>query len=311
MVEGRTLARRPDFPPSSFSHGSLDTSPAQREEITTNGTAPMGTAPTPVLVSTYGTGNALDGKITRDAIDDLVAGMSSHLLIYLRSVKMSTPAASFVDSLGNPISLTTPSDLTFTSSDSSFNNHSSIAFNQPSGGNLLSTTAGAIGIGAPPLSMTNSFTFMAGIHAGNSSGGNCLYGDNAGTSGTAVTGFYLNSAGNLVGLIGGSNLSFGGSQPLLAAGSTGAVWLSYDALTNTVRAGVNNGIIALTAVSAQTRNGAGTSTVCNPFGYGGGGAAGNQKFNRWTLWNKAFMNGAVPADDAAFTNLVAQYAAYI
>ncbi|MGH6876772.1 MAG: hypothetical protein ACREHV_05250, partial [Rhizomicrobium sp.] len=68
------------------------------------------------------------------------------------------------------------------------------------------------------------------------------------------------------------------------------------------------------ATATYTRNGAGTGTVCYPFGIytdGGSGVAGNQSFNRWTLWNKAFLNGSVPADDAAFTNLVTAYAANI
>jgi hypothetical protein len=271
----------------------------------------MGTAPTTVLLTVAGTGNSADGKITRDAVDDLIGAMQSHLLIYMRAVRMNPIAASFKDALGNIVTCQYPSDCTFNASDSNFNNHSSVTFNQTSGANLYNMAAGGIGIGTPPVAMTNSFTFMAGIRPSASFLG-ALYGDTAGTNGSANTsGFYLTTAGALVGVIGGTSLTFSGSQPLLAPATTGVIWMSYDAGTNIVRAGVNSTAVQLTATSAVARNGAGTSTICYPFGYESAGAAGDQSFNRWTLWNKAFMNGSVPADDAAFTNLVSTYAAYL
>jgi hypothetical protein len=273
----------------------------------------MGTAPTPVLVSAYGTGNSSDGKITRDAIDDLIGAMSSHLLLYMRSVKINTVPAHFSDALGNSLTCNNTGQCSYTAVDTNFNNHSSITFSQTGGGSAMYTaSAGGIGTGTPPVAMTNSFTIMAGIHAGNASGGNSLYGDNAGTSDSAnLTGLYLSSAGNIAGVIGTPNLSFSGTQPLLSPGNTGVVWISYDSVTNIVRAGSNNGTVQLTSTSSVTRTGAGTGTVCYPFSYKTGGQAGNQSFNRWTLWNKAFMNGAVQADDAAFVNLVTSYATYI
>lgn len=272
----------------------------------------MGTAPTPVLVSSTGAGNSTDGQITRDSIDDLIGAMSSHLLIYLRAKKMSTIKTNFPDALGNTVTCGYVSDCTYTASDSNFNSKPSIAFNGSESSNMYTMGAGSIGIGIAPVAMTNSFTVMAGIHAGNASV-NSLYGDTAGTTNQALSGVYLGASGNPTVNIGGSGgaVTLSGSLPLLAAGSTGVVWCSYDGATNIVRMGCNSTAVQLAGTATYTRNGAGTGTICYPFGYQNIGVAGNQSFNRWTLWNKAYMNGSVPADDAAFANLVAAYTASI
>jgi hypothetical protein len=272
----------------------------------------MGTAPTPVLVSASGTGNSADGKITRDAIDDLIGAMSSKLLIYLRAAKMSTIRSSFVDALGNTVTCNLSGDCTYSASDPNFNNHASITFNDPGGSNTYQMAAGGIGIGTPPIAMTNSFTVMAGIHLPSSlDAAQSLYGDNAVTNGpNNESGIYLNASGDLVFNVGGSGGGYADSV-LLAPNSTGVVWVSFDAATSIVRAGLNNTTVAMQNTMTFNRTGSNTGTVCYPFGYWTSGAAGNSSWNRWTLWNKAFMNGSVPADDAAFTNLVANYAAYI
>jgi len=269
----------------------------------------MGVAPTPVTVSATGTGNSADGKISRNAIDDLIAGMSSKLLIYLRAVKINPASGAFPDALGNTVTAVTTA--TKNTSDPNFNGHESITFN--SGAlNQYAMAAGGIGIGTPPIAMTNSFTVVAGIHAG-SFAANGLFGDTAGTTNQALNGIYLQASGNLVVDIGGTGgaVTLSGTQPLLASGSTGIVWISYDAATNIVRAGCNSSAIQLTGTSIYTRNGANTSTVCYPFNYQNSGTPGNQSFNRWLLFNKAYLNGAVAADDAAFSNLISAYAAYI
>jgi hypothetical protein len=273
----------------------------------------MGTAPTPVLVSSAGTGNSADGVISRDAIDDLIGGMSSKLLIYLRAKKMSTIKASFVDALGNAVTCNQTSECTYAASDSNFNSHPSITFNNPSGTGMYQMAAGGIGIGTPPVAMTDSFTIMTCVHLPSSPDSvNSLYGDNAGTSGpSAETGASLTSTGALSFNIGGTGGGSGLTGVLLAPGATGVVWVSFDSATSIVRAGIDNTTVAMLATMTYNRTGAGTGTVCYPFGYFTIGNAGNSSWNRWTLWNKAFMNGSVPADDAAFTNLVAQYAAYL
>jgi hypothetical protein len=273
----------------------------------------MGTAPTAVLVSSVGTGNSADGVISRDAIDDLIGAMSSHLLIYLRAKKMSAIKSSFVDALGNTVTCNQTSECTYTASDSNFNSHPSITFNNPSGTGVYQMAAGGIGVGSLPVAMTNAFTMLCAIHLPSSPDSvNSLYGDGAGTNGPSnETGAYLTSTGGLAFNIGGTGGGAGLTGVLLAPGATGVVWVSFDSATSIVRAGVNNTTVAMQATMPYNRTGAGTGTVCYPFGYFTSGNAGNSSWNRWTLWNKAFMNGSVPADDAAFTNLVQQYAAYV
>ena len=268
----------------------------------------MGSAPTPILVSTYGSGNSADGAITRDYIDDLIAGMSSHLLIYLYAKKITPGTTAFVDRLGNTVTNATTGS-TKNNSDSNFNGHASITFDNTN--NPFTFAAGGIGIGTPPIAMTNSFTFMAGVRPSTSSTIQMLYGDTAGTSGSvSETVFYFDSSGDLRYAVGTS--SYTNLGLLLAAGTTGVIWISFDSATNILRAGVNSTSIALQATTTYNRTGAGTSTVCTPFGFpGGGGNSGYQGFNRWALFNKAYMNGLVPSDDAAFSNLISSYAEYL
>ncbi len=266
----------------------------------------MGIAPTPVLVSATGIGNSADGKITRDSIDDLIGAMQSHLLIYLRAVKITPANASFVDALGNTVTAQT-SGVTKNSSDANFNNHSSITLNDAN--NQYAMAAGGIGIGTPPIAMPNSFTVLAGLRSASSFAGvsSCLYGD--GTNANGGVALYVGTSGNLVAQVNGSaELSVASA---FATSTTYAFWYSYDAATKIHRYGMNNTTVLAQATGAQNRTSQGASTVCYPFGYYSSGTCGYWSFNRWALFGKAYMNGAVPSDDAAFTNLVANYAAYI
>jgi hypothetical protein len=265
----------------------------------------MGTAPTPILVSTFGTGNALDGQITRDPIDDLVAGMSSHLLIYLSAKKITPGTAAFVDRLGNAISNNTP-HATKNSSDSNFNNHASITLSS-SDNNPFTTAAGGIGIGAPPIAMTNSFSIIAGIRGpATFAGGAGLYGD--GTNSNGGIGIGAGSSGNLVVLVNGTtDLNI---ASFFAAATTYVLFYSYDSATKIHRFGLNSTSSLSQATGTATRTSQGTSTVCYPFSEYSG-AESQFAFNRWMLFNKAYLNGLVPTDDAAFANLVATYTAYI
>lgn len=265
----------------------------------------MGTAPTPILVSTYGTGNSADGAITRDAIDDLVAGMSSHLLVYLLAKKITPGSTAFVDRLGNTITNNTPSGSK-TTSDTNFNNHTSITL--ASGDtNPFHTAAGGYGIGTPPIAMPNSFSIVAGIRGPASfSGGAGLYGDGTNANGGVAIG--AGASGNLIALINGTtDISI---ASFFATSTTYAFFYSYDSATKIHRYGLNSVANVAQSTGTATRGSQGTSTICYPFGEYS--AASSQfTFNRWMLFNKAFLNGAVPSDDAAFANLVAAYAAYL
>lgn len=269
----------------------------------------MGTAPTIIRLDSLATGNPADGQIHRNIVDDAFGAMASKLLIFLRASTMSPTSAAVLDALGN--SFTSTGNMTKSTSDSNFNNHESITFNA-STFNPYVSAAGGIGIGAAPQPMTNSFTVLAGMRCAPSSN-TCLYGDNAGTSdGANKSGFYMNSTGKLSGIIGNSGIPGATSIGFPSGGQAGVVWVSYDASTSIVRAGANGPAIAYqsSALSAF-HNGAGTSTVVYPFAYQTGGASGSLSFHRWALFNKAFMNGAVPGDDAQFGALINLYSNYI
>ena len=264
----------------------------------------MGTAPTPILVSTYGAGNSQDGSITRDAIDDLVAGMSSHLLIYLSAKKITPGTAPFVDRLGNAITQHTP-NATKNMSDANFNGHASVTLSTTDVAPFY-TSAGGIGIGTPPVAMTNSFSLVAGIRAPSivASG---IYGD--GTSSNGGIGIGMGSSGNLIALINGTTDINVGS--FFSSGVTAAFYYSYDATTKIHRFGMNTTSSVSQLTGTATRTSQGASTVCYPFGEYNTGADSGFAFNRWILFNKAYLNGAAPSDDAAFTNLISTYATYI
>ncbi|HEY3778783.1 MAG TPA: hypothetical protein VGL35_12065 [Rhizomicrobium sp.] len=266
----------------------------------------MGTAPTPILVSATGTGNAADGTITRDAIDDLIGAMSPHLLIYLRAKKITPSNSSFVDALGNTVAANT-SGATKNNADPNFNGKPSITFNNTN--NVYTMAAGSIGVGSPPVAMTNSFTVMAGIRP-SAAGAQSLYGDNAVTTGLSnITGLYLDTNGRLNYAIGSSTYTI--LSTLLSPAATGVIWISFDATTSILRAGLNNGSTLIQTTTNNTRVGGGTSTVCQPFGLSPSGSAGYQCFNRWALFSKAYMNGSASSDDATFTNLVTTFAVLI
>lgn len=263
----------------------------------------MGTAPTPVLVSTYGTGNSLDGQITRDSIDDLVGAMASKVLVYLLAKKITPGTTPFVDRLGNTITNHTPS-ASKTTSDANFNNHTSITLSNSD--NLpFTTAAGGFGDGTPPIAMTNSFSIIAGIRAA-SLAASGLYGDGLSSNGGVFVG--MNSSGTLlVGINGTTDLSV---ASFFSAATTYAFYYSYDSATKIHRYGVNSTSAVAQTTGTATRTSQGTSASCNPFGeYSSANSAFT--FNRFILFNKAYLNGAVPADDAAFGNLVAAYAAYL
>ncbi|HEY1615121.1 MAG TPA: hypothetical protein VGF97_15660 [Rhizomicrobium sp.] len=266
----------------------------------------MGTAPVPVLVSATATGNALDGKITRSPIDDLFAQMSSHLLIYLRASKIDPSKSQIVDALGNAITAST-SGVTKNVADTNFSGHESITLNNST--NTYTTQSGGIGIGSPPVAMSNSFSIVAGLRSPNSFSGtsSCIYGD--GTSSNGGCALYVGTSGNL-------NASINGTVELsvssaLATATTYAFWYSYDASTKTHRYGLNSPNSLAQTTGSQSRTSQGTSTICYPFGFYSSGTCGFWSFNRWAIFNKAYMNGAIPADDMAFSNLISAYAAYI
>jgi len=166
--------------------------------------------------------------------------------------------------------------------------------------------AGGIGIGTPPVAMTNSFSLVAGIRAPSivASG---IYGD--GTSSNGGIGIGMGSSGNLIALINGTTDINVGS--FFSSGVTAAFYYSYDATTKIHRFGMNTTSSVSQLTGTATRTSQGASTVCYPFGEYNTGADSGFAFNRWILFNKAYLNGAAPSDDAAFTNLISTYATYI
>jgi hypothetical protein len=295
VARKREIPATADVPAPEFS----------REVLKPNGGNRMGIAPTPILVSTYGAGNSADGTITRDAIDDLVGAMSSHLLIYLLAKKITPGTTGFVDRLANAITNNTPS-ATKTTSDSNFGGHTSITLSS-SDTNPFHTAAGGFGIGAPPIAMPNSFSIVAGIRGPASfSGGAGLYGDGLSSNGGIAVG--AGSSGNLIALINGSiDISI---ASFFATNTTYVFFYSYDSATKIHRYGLNSVTNVSQTTGTATRTSQGTSTLCYPFGEYSG-ASSQFTFNRWMLFGKAYLNGAVPSDDATFANLVSNYAGFI
>jgi hypothetical protein len=264
----------------------------------------MGIAPTPILVSTTGTGNPLDGSITRDAIDDLVGAMSSHLLIYLYANKITPGTTAFVDRLGNTLSQHNP-DATKNSADSNFGGHPSITLSS-SDGIPFTTTAGGFGIGTPPISGPTSFSVVASLRVAATANAGGIYGD--GISGTSDFYLGMGSSGNLIADISGTlDLNV---ASFFAANTTYAFFYSYDSATKIHRYGVNSTASLSQTTGTGSRTTHGTSTFITPFSQPTGGFS-QFTFNRWIAFNKAYLNGAVPSDDAAFANLVSAYAAYL
>jgi hypothetical protein len=286
--------------PLATDHSPLTTSFSQE--------FPMGTAPIAIRLDNAATGNSADGQIHRNPVDDALAAMSSKLLILLRAEMINVASASIIDSLGNPVTATVGS--TKTTNDANFNGHTSLTNSNVN--NQYTMNAGGIGISASPQPMTNSFTVLYGLHYPSSSDSvNAIYGDVAATSdGGNITGFYLDGSGNLKYSLGDTTFTTLASG-LVSAGSTNVVWVSVDSSTGTLRCGANSGAVAALHTLSQKRTGAGTGTVCYPITYGNSGNSGNTSWHRWALFNKSFMNGAVPGDDAQFGALINTYAAYI
>lgn len=263
----------------------------------------MGTAPIPVIVAAAAKGNAADGSISRNSVDDYFASMESNLLLLLRATKISVTATSIVDALGNPITAAT--GTTKSNSDSNFNNHETITFAGNS--NQYATNVGGIGIGTPPIAMPNSFSIVAGVRATSFATASSLYGD--GLSSNGGVGIFCTNAGGL-------NAQVGSSVEVNAASvfplnTTQVFWYSYDASTKIHRYGINNTATINQVVGSATRTSQGSSTVCYPFGYYSSGNSGHWAFHRWALFGKAYMNGAVASDDQQFSGLIATYKSYL
>ncbi|HEX3666875.1 MAG TPA: hypothetical protein VHU23_16745 [Rhizomicrobium sp.] len=265
----------------------------------------MGIAPTPILVSSYGTGNSLDGQITRDPIDDLVAGMSSHLLIYLLAKKIPPGTTPFVDRLGNTINQST-SHATKTASDPNFGNHPSITLSF-SDDPPYWTAAGGIGISTLPIAMSNSFTILTGVRVAAITNNGGLYGDGTSSNGGVQLG--MGTTGNFFADINGTREV--NASNFFTANTTYALFYSYDATTKIHRYGINNASSYTQVQGSMTRTSQGTSTVCYPFSQYSGSAESQFIWNRWMLFNKAYLNGAIPSDDATFVNLVSSYTSYL
>ncbi len=267
----------------------------------------MGLAPIPVIVAANAKGNSADGSISRSALDDYFASMQSNLLILLRAIKINVAAGTIVDALGN--SFTQKTGGVKNSSDSNFNGHETITFGAPTTNNPYTPGAGGIGIGTPPIAMPNSFSVVAGLRLGSYANPACLYGD--GTSGNGGVGVYVTSSGALNLQVGGNTDSSGASPGLFPLNTTQVFWYSYDAATKIHRYGVNTTGTINSVTGAGTRTSQGTAAVCYPFGFYSGGSCGAWTFHRWALFGKAYMNGAVPADDQQFSGLISTYNSYI
>lgn len=263
----------------------------------------MGVAPIPVILAAQGKGNSADGSIVRNALDDYFGTMQSQLLILLRADKINVAATSIVDALGNAI--TAKTGPIKNNSDSNFNSHPTITFSN--NGDQYATAAGGIGIGAPPIAMPNSFTYVAGVRMTNNSVLASLYGD--GLTSNGGVGSYVNTDGSFHAQV--NNVQEVGVSGLFSVSTTYVFWYSYDALTKIHRWGLNSSGITGQATGSQTRTSQGTSTVCYPFGFYSSGLCGYWAFHRWALFGKAYMNGAVAADDQQFAGLIQTYKTYL
>ncbi len=154
--------------------------------------------------------------------------------------------------------------------------------------------------------MPNSFSIVAGLRVASTSNNGGIYGD--GTSSNGGVSLGMGTSGNFVVNVNGTNDVNGAA--FFAANTTYVLWYSYDSATKIHRYGVNSTSGGAQVTGTGTRSSQGTSTVCYPFSEYSS-AVSQFIFERWTLWNKAFMNGSVLADDAAFSNLISSYAAYI
>jgi hypothetical protein len=270
----------------------------------------MGALPIPVRLDVKATGNSADGQIHRNVVDDALGAMASKLLVLLRAETITPANSSILDSLGNPIANRNTSGVK-TASDANFNGNTSLSI---IGGvsNMFQTTANELGAtgGAGPA-MTNSFSLVTGLRVPT---GSLLpiFGDNAVTSdGSDVSGFYIDTNGKLNGGV-GTTSNFSTQTFGYTINTTAVVWLSYDASTGIFRCGCNSALTQYQTTLANTRTGAGSGTAVYPFGYRTSSTpTNNSYFHRWTLFNKAFLNGAVPPDDAQFTALVNLYTNFI
>lgn len=272
----------------------------------------MGALPTQIRLDLAATGNSADGQIHRNAVDDAFGAMASKLLLLLRADTINVAQAGILDAMGNPITALTTG--TKNSANSNFNGLPSIT-PPPSSSKPYTSIANSLGNPSAGAVPTLSYTVLAGIHIPSSPTGSAmgLYGDNLDTSdGGNVGGAYMQSSnGNLVFIVGGSGSPYFVNTPVsgLSLGETIALWLSWDNATKILRVGINGGGIAYqTGTIVNTRTtGNQTTALVTPFSEGNG-AAGGLSFHRWALFNKAFMNGSVPADDAQFSALVSAYA---
>lgn len=263
------------------------------------------------------TGNA-NGYI--DTVDQAVqalgtesgANICTHVLAYMRAKMWSSPgAAGLIDRLGNPVSVGTyAGNATQSASDSNFNGQASINLSAVatagSGNNAPYKIAGGTRLNQSLTTMPASFTVIASLR-GNASPGavNNLFGTSDGIRS------YFDNAGDLQ-FSPNNGTTLATVSGALSAATTTLFWYSWDNAAQLLRYGKNSSlVIGSTSVAASYSPTSGDTV--QPFGLSGlnSGTTFNGYFEGLLLLDKAYMNGAVPSDDALFTSLISTWDALI
>jgi hypothetical protein len=268
----------------------------------------------PGIVAPTGNANAYV-----DAVDIAVQGLgtvsggnvATHVLGYLRARMFAATAplsAGIVDRLANPITLGTyAGDATKNAADANFNGQASIDLSPlngvGSGNNCPLQLGPGFRLNAALTTMPGSWTVVSACRLVSSPAATSnFFGSSDGIWG------YFNNTGTLEWRVDGSHgYSVSGA---LTPGTAAVIWYSWDNSALTFRFGVNSGATVSQQTIAYSYSPVANDKVF-PFGFTSlnGGNAFDGQFEGWLLLDKAYMNGSVPADDAAFGNMIAAYAA--
>ena len=254
-----------------------------------------------------------------DAVDQAVEALGGavtsgdicpHVLAYIRAkMWVGGSLTTVVDRKNNAVaSGTGAGSVGKNVTDANFNGQASLDFapiNGVSGSGSPFQMGPGLRLNGTQAGPAASFTVAASVRwsAAPTSGVGNLFGSTDGIWG------YFDNSGQLNFRADGTHATQ--TTPLLTLNAAAVVWWSWDNAASLLRASVNNTTIAFSATNAGTHTPSGSGKI-QPYrlSLNGGNSFAGQSEGLLYL-DKAYMNGAVAADDALFTTLISTWAALI
>jgi hypothetical protein len=245
-----------------------------------------------------------NGAIRTDPVDVAIDNLGeSNIVTYLRAKTLLTPGSSITDRLNNSVTVA-DTNMTYNASDANFNGQPTVSTSSCTQNPMRTATLGLNGsFGAMPA----SFTVCAVLRRSSSHTDYVL--SQVATAQKFIT--YFNPGGNF-----NWDTNFGGTD---SSGSTGAtvalaintsavIWFSWDNTAMIMRYGAGSASALYTSSAGSNAFLPQTGAALSILGGKDNPGSGQQfegTFAMYAILNGAYMNGAVPANDALFTNLIA------